>query len=317
MNFSDVWRNLTIYMTENTTFVQNFFLSMLVVVLLIIGRWLFLVLLDRQSPSTSVRYRWNKTTRYIVAGMAIIFIAGIWFDSISNLTTYLGLLSAGLAIALSSPISNLAGWAYILLRKPFTLEDRVQIGETKGDVIDVGMFMFSLMEVGNWVDAEQSTGRLIHIPNAKVFTEDIANYTQGFSFIWHEITVVVTFESNWEKAKQILSDIAKEYDIHLSSEAEAQMQQAANRFMIVPGTLTPKVYTRVVGSGVALTVRYLTETRQRRGSEELIWEDVLRAFALQADIDFAYTTQRVFFNQSEGKAGLREQLEMDTEQTVF
>jgi small-conductance mechanosensitive channel len=305
MNFADYLDDFASYLAENTAFLQNLILSFLVVLLLIFVRWLFLFFLDRRSPSANARYRWSKATRYMVVGLSVVVISGIWFDTISNLATYLGLLSAGLAISLSSPISNLAGWAYILFRKPFQLEDRVQIGDVKGDVIDLGMFVFTLMEVGNWVDAEQSTGRLIHIPNAKTFTENIANYTQGFNFIWHEIVVVLTFESNWEKAKPILSDIADKYATHLSSDAESQLYQAADQFMITPGTLTPKVYTRVVGDGVELTMRYLTEARLRRGSEENIWEDILRSFAAEPDIDFAYTTHRLFFNQEEGKTGLR------------
>ena len=66
------------------------------------------------------------------------------------------------------------------------------------------IFMFTLMEIGNWVDADQSTGRVIHIPNGKVFKEVLANYSKGFQYIWNEIPVLVTFESNWKKAKEIL-----------------------------------------------------------------------------------------------------------------
>ena len=61
--------------------------------------------------------------------------------------------------------------------------------------------MFSLMEIGNWVDAEQSTGRVIHVPNGKIFSEPLANYTDGFQYIWNEIPVLVTFESDWKKSQ--------------------------------------------------------------------------------------------------------------------
>jgi small-conductance mechanosensitive channel len=61
--------------------------------------------------------------------------------------------------------------------------DRVQLGEYRGDVIDQRIFMFSLLEIGNWVDADQSTGRVIHLPNGKIFTEVLANYGQGFHYI--------------------------------------------------------------------------------------------------------------------------------------
>ena len=78
---------------------------------------------------------------------------------IASLTTFLGLASAGVAIAMHDTIANLAGWFFIISRKPFKVGDRIEIGEIAGDVIDIRIFQFSLVEIGNWVDAEQSTGR--------------------------------------------------------------------------------------------------------------------------------------------------------------
>src|SRR5207247_865051 len=93
---------------------------------------------------------------------------------------------------------------FILWRRPFEVGDRVQIGPHAGDVIDLGLFQFTLNEIGAWVNADQSTGRIIHVPNGKVFTDPVANYNKGFRYIWNEVPVVVTFESDWRKAKQIL-----------------------------------------------------------------------------------------------------------------
>ena len=76
------------------------------------------------------------------------------------MSTFLGLLSAGVAIALKDPLVNLAGWGFIVWRKPFGIGDRIQLGDSRGDVIDQRIFMFTLMEIGNWVDAERSTGRV-------------------------------------------------------------------------------------------------------------------------------------------------------------
>ncbi|NIP82375.1 MAG: mechanosensitive ion channel, partial [Gemmatimonadetes bacterium] len=88
--------------------------------------------------------------------------------------------------------------------------DRIQIGAHAGDVIDQRIFQFIVLEIGNWVDADQSTGRIIHIPNGLVFREPLANYTRGMQYIWNEIRVLVTFESNWKRAKQILDEIVQE-----------------------------------------------------------------------------------------------------------
>ena len=92
---------------------------------------------------------------------------------------------------------------YIIFRKPFEMGDRIQIGNSEGDILDISFFEFTMMEIKNWVKADQSTGRIIHIPNGLLFTRPIINYNQAMNYIWNEIPIMVTFESNWEKAKRI------------------------------------------------------------------------------------------------------------------
>ncbi len=168
--------------------------------------------------------------------------------------------------------------------------------------------MFSLMEIGNWVDAEQSTGRVVHFPNGKIFSESLANYTEGFQYIWNEIPVLLTFESNWKKAKELLVNIAAKHGEGLTESAEDEIRTAAGKMMIYISKLTPIVYTTVKDSGVMLTIRYLCNPRRRRGTEEAIWEDILREFGACDDIDFAYPTQRHYLNHYEGKSGAKSDL---------
>jgi small-conductance mechanosensitive channel len=220
---------------------------------------------------------------------------------IQSAVTFLGLVSAGLAIALKDPVTNLAGWAFILWRRPFVVGDRVQIGKHAGDVIDQRLFQFTLLEIGNWVAADQSTGRMIHVPNGKVFADAMANYTSGFEYIWNEIPVLVTFESDWQKAKGILQEIAEKQAAQLSQAAAERIRQAARRFMIMYSKLAPTVYTSVEESGVLLTVRYMCDPRERRSSEQAIWEDVLKAFSEHPSLDFAYPTQRFYQSGSAGQ----------------
>jgi small-conductance mechanosensitive channel len=210
-----------------------------------------------------------------------------------------------LAIAFKDLLVNLAGWVFIMIRKPLSVGDRVQIGEITGDVIDIRIFQFSVIEIGNWVDADQSTGRIVHIPNGMVFNKWQANYTAGFEFIWNEIPVLLTFESDWQKAKQILSDAVNKHAMHLSKEAELQIKKAAEKFLIFYTKLTPIVYTSVRDSGVLLTMRYLCHVRRRRSTEELIWEEILEQFAKYDNIDFAYPTTRFYNNANEGKEGTK------------
>ena len=273
------------------------------------GLWvlhkLILAVVYRRVRDPWSRYRWRKTLTYVFMAAGIVIVGRMWFAGIQALATFFGLLSAGLAIALKEPVSNLAGWAFIMWRRPFEVGDRVQIGSHAGDVIDLGVFQFTLNEIGAWVNADQSTGRIIHVPNGKVFTDPVANYNKGFRYIWNEVPVVVTFESDWRKAKQILGRIAVKHAEHLTAQAEQELLAASQQYLINYRKLTPIVYTSVVDFGVQLTIRYLIEPRKRRGTEHAIWEDILTEFAACQDIDLAYHTTRSFKYTEEGKPGLR------------
>lgn len=257
--------------------------------------------LDKED--IKARYNWKKgiNNAYIVS--LLIVLTFYWVERIGSVATFFGLLSAGLAIALKDPVVNLAGWIFIVIRKPLQLGDRIQIGEYAGDVIDVRFFQFTINEINNWVDADQSTGRIIHIPNGYVFQYPQANYNQGFSHLWNEIGVMVTFESNWKKAKVILEEIVNKHAEKISISAKKKLIEASKKYMIFYRNLTPFVYVSVKDSGVMLTMRFLIDPRKRRTSEHLIWSDVLEVFSQHDDIDFAYPTQRIYYNMQEGKKG--------------
>lgn len=262
-------------------------------------------LVHRWIDDLKRQYRFRKVIKRISFILFILLVADLWIVKFDSLATFFGLVSAGLAIALKDPITNLAGWLFIIWRKPFVLSDRVEIGEHKGDVIDIRMFQFTLIEIGNWVEADQSTGRVIHIPNASVFSHKLANYTTGFQYIWDEIRVMVTFESDWEKAKSIIKDVTESHTNHIVEHANEEIKNAAKKYLIFYKNLSPKVYTSVEDSGVLLTARYLVASKQRRLMTERIWEDILRQFRQNNDIDFAYPSVRYYDNRTEGKKPLR------------
>tara|TARA_Y100000768_G_scaffold341241_1_gene285600 strand:+ start:1638 stop:2531 length:894 start_codon:yes stop_codon:yes gene_type:complete len=241
---------------------------------------------------TKKRYLWSKRASYFIYFFLFIVIGSIWFEGFESIATYLGFVSAAIAFALKDPIANVAGWMFISTRSPFKIGDRIELGTNAGDVIDINVFNFSIMEMGNWVDADDMTGRIIHIPNARVFTESLANYGKGFHFIWHEIPILLTFESDWRKGKKILSKIIINKSEKFKIDASKMIKEASKKFMIHKTSLEPVVYTTVEESGVQLTIRFLCEPRQRREIEQDIWQEVLSVFESEVNIDFAYPTQR-------------------------
>lgn len=238
-------------------------------------------------------HRYKKVTTYFIFMVTLIILVMIWSESFMSLTTFLGLLSAGVAIALRDLLSSIAAWLFIISRKPFSVGDRIQIGDLQGDVIDLRIFQFTIMEIGNWVESDQSTGRIIHVPNHKVMTDAVANYTAGFEHIWNEIKVTITLESDWKRAKSILNDIIMGYSDHQTKQVDENLRRASKKYMIYYKKLTPIVYMDVVDYGIRLTVRYLCRPKARRTTVDQVWTDVLNRFEKEPQIDLAYPTQRI------------------------
>jgi small-conductance mechanosensitive channel len=249
---------------------------------------------NRIARDRTSRHSWRKAITYVVFALGIVTVGAIWFDVLGSAATALGLISAGLIVALQGPVTNLAGWVFLVARRPLTVGDRVQVGQHAGDVVDIRVFQFTILEIMNWVAADQSTGRLIHIPNAQVFTEPIVNYSKGIGYIWNEVPVRITFESDWRAAKALLLEIAGRHDAQLDSVERERLRQRPHRYPILYSVLTPTVYTRVEKDAVLLTIRYLCEPRKRKASEHAAWEDVLEAFARDARIEFAYPMTRFY-----------------------
>lgn len=290
--------NLSIHYT-------NVIESVIIIFVLVTIRFIVLRIVKKQTDDDALQYKWRKNLAYVLTFLGFILIGRIWFQGMGSLATFLGLLSAGLAIALRDPVTDMAGWLFLIWRKPFRVGDRIQIGDNRGDVIDIRFFKFSILEIGNWVQADQSTGRVVHIPNHVVLRDSIANYTSDFDFIWNEIEVVVTFESDWRKAKEILAEVAASHLEDFVKDAEQQIRRAKQSYLIRYKNLTPIVYTEVVDIGVKHTIRHLSHARKRRGLNQMIWEDILNRFGEEPNIDFAYNTLRIYQNQIEGKPKLK------------
>ena len=283
---------------------EDLLLTVIVFAVLWVLRTAVLAGIRRRASDPRTLYRWRKGTLYAAVGAGILILLPMWLGAFSSVATFFGLLSAGLAIALRDPIVNLFGWFYILWRRPFNPGDRITVRDHTGDVTDQRLFSFTLLEVATETGAFQSTGRIVLVPNGWVFLDSFVNHTGAFAYIWNEIAVRVTFESNWRAAKDLLLDIVGRHAETFSSDAETALRRSAAEHFIFFSKLTPTVYTSVDEDGVCLTMRYLVPPRRKRGSEQSIWEDTLDAFADQPDVAFAYRTQRMYRAPEEAKPGL-------------
>jgi small-conductance mechanosensitive channel len=290
-------------MLGSTLLLQKLLVSGLLLLILWWVRRFVVQWFGKLDLKPEARYRWTKVINYAITIISIFAVGAVWWSFVGSLATILAVILAGLAIALREPITNIAGWAFIMWRRPFVLGDRIEMAGVKGDVADINWFTFSLLEIGSIEMGRQPTGRVVHMPNSWVFSKYTANETQKFGFVWHEIPVVITFESNWRKAESLLCKIAEQQAGELAPAAKAALQKAATHLLISSDRVEPNVYLRVIDIGVELTIRLVTAARKRREIEQAVWKRVLDAFAQEPDIDFAYPTQRIYLNPREGKPG--------------
>jgi small-conductance mechanosensitive channel len=274
------------------TFLLRGGVSLITIISLWLTHNLIVSFAKRHLKNHDTIYATRKISRYLHFIISAFIIAQLWFKGIQSFGTFLGLFTAGVAIALKDVVTNFAGWIYLLWQAPFKIGDRIQIQDHQGDVIDIGVFKFTLLEIGNWVDANQSTGRMIRIPNADIFNQPIANYSKGFNYIWYEIPVVVTYESDWKKTKALLNDLISEYCKQYEDQLKRELRHAQKDYPINYTYITPTIYTSTLDHGIRLTIRYLVATRRIRQSNHELWEKILDITAQHDDIDLAYPTIR-------------------------
>lgn len=260
----------------------------------LLGRRLEAALLKGMDDDLTARHKARKFVawgRMVAFGLAALLI---WGQRIEGLGVFLGMVGAGLTLSIQETLLCIAGWMLILTRRPFDIGDRIELADQVGDVIDVRLFYFSLIEVGAWCAGEQSTGRLVHVPNSFLFRNPTLNYTQSFPFIWNEVTAVFTFESDWEVAKGLLEEWGEDEAGKIEGEVRKHLASAQEHYPIKYRNLRPIVYPEIADHGVALTLRYLCPVRRRRSTEASVAEHLLRRVAATPGVEFAYPTTRFY-----------------------
>ena len=284
---------MNIFLVKLSPVAWNVTVSVITIIIFYLLATLICRVINRRIEDVKKKYNARKATFYVATLLMLLSMSIIWIRNISQLTVVLSVLSAGLVVALQEVILCIAGWFIIVFRKPFDTGDRIEIGGHKGDVIDIGFLQTSLLEIGNWVVEDQSTGRVFHIPNSMVFRHAAFNYTRDFEFIWNEIKVVVTFESDWERAREIILNPAQKEADRIKKEVDRLIRRMATQYLIYYEKLTPIVYVKIVGYGVELSLRYLTEAKKRRSTQDEISRKILDDFAKEHHVNFAYDTLRI------------------------
>lgn len=258
-------------------------------------RWLAHRIGD-QVADAEKRHRYRKRLRYAMGTIVLVVLIVLFIDKIRELGTLLGFAGAGIAIALREYLASVFAWFYILTQGNIALGSRVEVGNVRGDVIDIGLFKLTLVEVRGDGVGEQSSGRLVTVPNYKVLTEPVYLFTAGTPYVWDEMDFLVTFESDWERAQEIIEQVGRDVTAPYQAEVDSGFRRLGERYAFRQGVTTPIVYASINSSagGVNLKLRYLTHVRQRRNRRDEISRKVLQLLRETSGIELAYPTSRVY-----------------------
>jgi small-conductance mechanosensitive channel len=264
----------------------------------IAGVYLFVKVLSaelflRKIKDKMVRYSLNKVITILSAVVAIAIILHIWFPDTQSLVVAVGVISAGVVIALQDVFRNFAGGILIMTGNLYRVGDRIEIGGETGDVMDIGIMNTTMMELRGWIDSDQATGRITSIPNGKVITTQVHNYTKDHSFLWDEIMIPITYASNWKKAKEVMLDIVTRETVEIVKEAEAEIEKIGETYYLPRRMVEPAVYLTPTDNWITFHVRYVTRVKERRAFRTRISEMILEKVQEYSDISISSTTTTV------------------------
>ncbi len=230
-----------------------------------------------------------RNSVFILAATLMVFI---WLG-FGNFAVFMGILGAGIAFASQEVIGSFAGYLNIVTGNLYHIGDRVRIGEVVGDVLDITLLRTTLMEIGVWVKADQYTGRIVSVANRMVFASPVLNYTQHWRYLWDEITIPITYDSDWRRAGQLMLDHGQEYSAHLLPEADAELQSMAERYPLHDMTTEPVLYVVMTDNWIEMTLRYVVKARERRAVQGQLHRELLQRFQAEADITVASATVEI------------------------
>ena len=204
----------------------------------------------------------------------------IWDSYLNNIITLISFTSATLTLALKDFIFNYFAGIYINIRKPFIIDDRIQIGSIKGDVIAINSLDFELIEIGDYINSEQSTGKIISIPNSDVFYKTVKNYNKNFKYIWEEITVNTYLDTDINEVKGLLYEIINSNEIikSIPSKMKKSIEHLNFDERIYYNKLEPIIYIKVIDSHIEFYIRYLMNPKKNRIIEDYIWNKILSLY---------------------------------------
>ena len=241
-----------------------------------------------------------------LAALASFIVGGvlIWSNDLAGLGGALGVIGAGVAVALQRVITSFAGYLIILRGNLFSVGDRITFGGVRGDVIGLGFMRTTVLEMGQsppereedpatWVRGRQYTGRIVHVTNDKIFDHPVYNFTREFPFVWDEIVIPINHDADFRNAESILLNSARERTSDIIEQAHPALDDLRKAYFVKAEIeLQPRVYMTVNDNYIELALRFLSREPGVRPLKDSLYRDILTRLH-DAHIEIASTSMAI------------------------
>ena len=262
------------------------------VVFILISIGLLRKLAKKRIENVNFRYKAQKGIEVIgYVLIAILLLVSFTLDSVKDYTIIIGLVTAGLTFTLQELILSVAGSFYIFFVRVYKPGDRIEINNIMGDVIDIDSIYTTIMEMGEWVSSDNYSGRIVKISNAFVFKGPIKNYSMDFPFVWDELNILITFDSDIELAKKLVMERSTELLSDYTNKSKANWKKMVERYYIENAKIDPTLAISLTDNWIALNLRYITDYKLRRSTIHKLFENIEHSISLtKGKVKLASTT---------------------------
>lgn len=269
---------------------KGFYTFLVLTILYLIFKSILEETIAQQIDDLKMRYSFRKTMSILYVAFISLAIIRIWVEDTQTLLVTYGLVAAGVAVALQDFFKNFAGGIVIFLTGLYTIGDRIEIDSQYGDVIDIGILYTTLLELKRWVAGDQATGGLTVVPNGYVLSKTVNNYTKDNNFIWDELEIPITYESDWKEAYQKMLRIVHRETAEMTGQAEKELSALRLKYYLSERDVAPTIYIQLTDNWISFHIRYITDVRQRRAVASTLSKLILEEIQQSANIKIASTT---------------------------
>src|SRR5439155_443542 len=190
---------------------------------------------------------------------------------------------------MQEPLLNIVGWMVVTVMGLYKLGDRVELNNTRGYIVEITPMNTTLREFGGVLYGDSFTGRYATVPNSFVIKSNVFNYTKDTPFVWDQIVINVTYESDMKLAERLILEVAEETVGPMMRENRAHLR-SKYEFADLADYMAeePKVGWAFGASSIELTLLYFCPVFAKGSYRTRLVKRIYEKIMAEPRVQFAY-----------------------------